>query len=48
MGLIFDRALSLALDAVEWLIEHSSGAERAILMQVREVLSMSVPWDKAA
>jgi len=47
MGLSFDRALSLALDAVEWLIEHSSGAERAILMQVREVLSMSVPWDKA-
>lgn len=46
MGLIFDRALSLALDAVEWLIEHSSSAERAILTQVREALSMSVPWDK--
>ncbi len=42
----FDLALSLALDAAEWLIERSSGAGRAILMQVREVLSMSVPWDK--
>jgi hypothetical protein len=42
----FDLALSLALDAAEWLIAHSTGAARAIIERARDALAMAVPQEE--
>lgn len=44
---VFDLALSLALDAAEWLIEHTTGAARAIIERARDALAMAVSQEQA-
>jgi len=43
----FDLALSLALDAAEWLIEHTTGAAQSVIIAARKALAMAVPREKA-
>lgn len=47
MNTAFDLALSLALDAAEWLIAHSTGAARAIIERARDALAMAVSQEQA-
>jgi len=42
----FDLALSLALDAAEWLIEHTTGTARGVIERARDALAMAVPWEQ--